>query len=76
MRDALEGLRRSRRLQAEIQHPQILPVVDFFEQHGEWFSVFPRVPDAQIAQRDNHLDRRRTSGPLSGSPSSSRCPRE
>lgn len=46
-RDALEGLRRSRRLQAEILHPHILPVIDFFEQHGAWFSVFPRVTDAQ-----------------------------
>ena len=47
MRDAFDGLRRSRRLQAEIQHPHILPVIDFFEQRGEWFSVFPRVPDAR-----------------------------
>ena len=46
-RDALDGLRRSRRLQAEILHPHILPVIDFFEQHGEWFSVFPRVTDAR-----------------------------
>ena len=42
----LEGLRRARRLQAEIQHPRILPVVDFFEQQGEWFSVFSRMPQA------------------------------
>jgi nucleoside 2-deoxyribosyltransferase len=47
MRDALEGLRRARRLQAEIQHPHILPVFDFFEHRGEWFSVFPRVPEAR-----------------------------
>jgi hypothetical protein len=47
MQDALDGLRRSRRLQAEIQHPHILPVVDFFEHRGEWFSVFPRVSDAR-----------------------------
>jgi hypothetical protein len=47
MRDALEGLRRARRLQAEIQHPHILPVFDFFEHRGEWFSVFPRVADAR-----------------------------
>jgi serine/threonine protein kinase len=44
--DALEGLRRSRRLQAELQHPHILPVIDFFEQEGEWFSVFARIPGA------------------------------
>jgi hypothetical protein len=37
---ALEGLRRARRLQAELQHPRILPVMDFFEEDGEWFSVF------------------------------------
>ena len=43
---ALEGLRRARRLQAELQHPRILPVVDFFEQEGEWFSVFARIPQA------------------------------
>lgn len=40
---ALEGLRRSRRLQAELQHPRIVPVVDFFEHEGEWFSVFART---------------------------------
>ncbi len=44
--DALDGLRRSRRLQAELQHPRILPVVDFFELEGEWFSVFARIPTA------------------------------
>jgi serine/threonine protein kinase len=45
--DALEGLRRSRRLQAELQHPRIVPIVDFFEHDGEWFSVFAQIPDAQ-----------------------------
>jgi len=45
-RHALDGLRRSRRLQAELQHPRIVPVVDFFEHEGEWFSVFARVPEA------------------------------
>jgi hypothetical protein len=45
--NALEGLRRSRRLQAELQHPHILPVIDFFEQDGEWFSVFAWIPEAQ-----------------------------
>ena len=44
---ALEGLRRSRRLQAELQHPRILPVIDFFEYEGEWFSVFARIPEAR-----------------------------
>src|SRR5262245_8286969 len=43
---ALEGLRRSRRLQAELQHPRILPVVDFFEYEHEWFSVFAQIEDA------------------------------
>ena len=43
---ALEGLRRSRRLQAELRHPHILPVVDFFECNGEWFSVFASAPEA------------------------------
>ena len=43
---ALAGLRRSRRLQAEIQHPRILPVIDFFEHDGEWFSVFAEIADA------------------------------
>jgi hypothetical protein len=47
VQDALDGLRRSRRLQAEIQHPHILPVVDFFEYRGEWFSVFPWVSGAR-----------------------------
>src|SRR5687768_8225717 len=42
--DALEGLRRSRRLQAELQHPRILSVIDFFDYEDEWFSVFARVP--------------------------------
>jgi hypothetical protein len=42
---ALEGLRRSRRLQAELQHPRLLPVIDFFQHDGEWFSVFPRIAD-------------------------------
>ena len=41
---AFEGLRRSRRLQAELQHPRIVPVIDFFEHEGEWFSVFARIP--------------------------------
>jgi hypothetical protein len=45
--DALDGLRRARRLQAEIQHPHILPVIDFFEERGEWFSVFARLPRAK-----------------------------
>jgi hypothetical protein len=44
---AFEGLRRSRRLQAELQHPRILPAIDFFEQEGEWFSVFARIPSAR-----------------------------
>src|SRR5262245_5283311 len=44
---ALDGLRRSRRLQAELQHPRILPVVDFFEHEHEWFSVFAQLSDAQ-----------------------------
>ena len=44
---ALDGLRRSRRLQAELQHPRILPVVDFFEHEDEWFSVFAQPSDAQ-----------------------------
>jgi tRNA A-37 threonylcarbamoyl transferase component Bud32 len=44
---AREGLRRSRRLQAELQHPRILPVIDFFDAEGEWFSVFARIPSAQ-----------------------------
>src|SRR5262245_59020478 len=43
---ALEALRRSRRLQAELQHPRILPVLDFFQHKGEWFSVFPRITEA------------------------------
>ncbi|HET9267999.1 MAG TPA: protein kinase, partial [Vicinamibacterales bacterium] len=45
--DALDGLRRARRLQAEIQHPHILPVIDFFDRDGEWFTVFARVPAAR-----------------------------
>jgi hypothetical protein len=48
--DALEGLRRSRRLQAELLHPHILPVLDFFEHEGEWFSVFADVPESQSLQ--------------------------
>jgi hypothetical protein len=44
---ALEGLRRARRLQAELQHPRILPVMDFFEEEGEWFSVFGHPAAAQ-----------------------------
>jgi hypothetical protein len=44
---ALEGLRRARRLQAELQHPRILPVIDFFETDGEWFSVFGHSAEAQ-----------------------------
>jgi hypothetical protein len=46
-RHAFEGLRRSRRLQAELHHPRILPVIDFFDDDGEWFSVFARIPGAQ-----------------------------
>ena len=46
-RDALDGLRRSRRLQAEIRHSHIVPVVDLFERDGEWFSVFASTPDTQ-----------------------------
>jgi len=45
--DALEGLRRARRLQAELQHPRVLSAVDFFEHEGEWFSVFARIPGAR-----------------------------
>jgi Protein kinase domain len=45
--DALDALRRSRRLQAEIRHPHILPVIDFFERDDEWFSVFASAPDAR-----------------------------
>jgi hypothetical protein len=44
---ALDGLRRARRLQAELQHPRILPVVDFFTHSKEWFSVFARLPKAR-----------------------------
>ena len=44
---AIEGLRRSRRLQAEIRHPHILPIIDFFEWNGEWFSVFASAPETQ-----------------------------
>lgn len=44
---AIEGLRRSRRLQAEIRHPHILPIIDFFEWNGEWFSVFASAPGTQ-----------------------------
>jgi len=44
---ALEGLRRARRLQAELQHPHILPVIDFFQQEGEWFSVFAQLARAR-----------------------------
>lgn len=44
---APDGLRRSRRLQAELQHPRLVPVIDFFEHDGEWFSVFAQVPDAR-----------------------------
>ena len=44
--DALDGLRRARRLQAELQHPRILPVIDFFEHEGEWCTVFARIPEA------------------------------
>jgi hypothetical protein len=43
----VEGLRRSRRLQAELQHPRILPVIDLFEAAGEWFSVFAELPDSR-----------------------------
>jgi len=46
--DALDGLRRARRLQAELQHPRILPVVDFFEHEAEWFSVFSRIADSRF----------------------------
>jgi serine/threonine protein kinase len=45
--DALQGLRRSRRLQAELQHPRIVPVIDFFQHEDEWFSIFASIPDAQ-----------------------------
>jgi hypothetical protein len=45
--DALQGLRRARRLQAELQHPRIVPVIDFFEQEDEWFTVFARLAEAQ-----------------------------
>lgn len=44
---ALDGLRRSRRLQAELQHPRIVPVLDFFQHEGEWFSVFATVPGTE-----------------------------
>ena len=44
-----EGLRRSRRLQAELQHPRIVPVIDFFEHEGEWFSVFARNRGRAVA---------------------------
>jgi hypothetical protein len=44
---AFEGLRRSRRLQAELQHPRIVPAVDFFEHENEWFSVFARIEGAR-----------------------------
>src|SRR5262245_48304369 len=44
---ALEGLRRARRLQAELQHPRVLPVMDFFQEDGEWFSVFGHSAEAQ-----------------------------
>jgi hypothetical protein len=43
---AFEGLRRSRRLQAELQHPRIVPAIDFFQHEAEWFSVFARIEDA------------------------------
>jgi eukaryotic-like serine/threonine-protein kinase len=45
-RMSLEALRRARRLQAEVRHPRIVPVVDFFEQEGQWFSAFHRVDPA------------------------------
>jgi hypothetical protein len=48
--DAVEGLRRARRLQAELQHPHILPVIDFFQHEGEWFSVFARAGGARSLQ--------------------------
>ena len=44
---ALDGLRRARRLQAERHYPRLVPVVDFFESDGEWFSVFAQVFGAQ-----------------------------
>jgi serine/threonine protein kinase len=31
---------------ADLQHPRILPVIDFFEHEDEWFSVFARIPEA------------------------------
>src|SRR5262249_34388313 len=43
----LEALRRARRLQAEIRHSRILPVLDFFEEQGEWFTVFCAAPEAE-----------------------------
>jgi hypothetical protein len=58
---AFEGLRRSRRLQAELQHPRILPAIDFFEHAGEWFSVFARIPEARSLREiiiSIHDDRR------------------
>jgi len=42
----LEGLRRARRLQAELHHPRVVPVVDFFTVDGEWFSVFASIARA------------------------------
>jgi hypothetical protein len=44
---ALDGLRRARRLQAELHHPRLVPVIDFFELDDEWFSVFARIPGSQ-----------------------------
>ncbi|MCA8949180.1 MAG: protein kinase [Planctomycetes bacterium] len=44
--EALDALRRARRLQAELRHPRIVPVVDFFASGGRWFTVFDHEPEA------------------------------
>ena len=43
---ALAALRRSRRLQAELNHARVALVLDFFQDRGEWFTVFAYTSDA------------------------------
>jgi hypothetical protein len=52
----LRALGRARRLQAEIRHPRILKVLDFFEVDGEWFTVFERDGSASLRTWVQEID--------------------
>lgn len=43
--EQVAALRHARRFQAELRHPNILPLIDFFALDDEVYSVFPAHPD-------------------------------